>query len=62
MIKHRTYDPETKTLKKRTDEDVEMDTVETRIEGLAEKIIEEDTQQRAQDLVNSFMLLHCLIC
>ncbi|KAF7793264.1 hypothetical protein EIP86_004375 [Pleurotus ostreatoroseus] len=50
VIKHRTYDPETKTLKKRTDEDVEMDTVETRIEGLAEKIIEEDTQQRAQDL------------
>lgn len=61
VIKHRTYDPETKTLKKRTDEDVEMDTVENRIEGLAEKIIEEDTQQRAQDLVNSFIPLHCLL-
>ncbi|KAJ3554899.1 hypothetical protein NM688_g2866 [Phlebia brevispora] len=51
IIKHRTYDPETKTLKKRTvDEDVEMDTVEKQVNGLAEQIIEEDAQQRAQEL------------
>ena len=53
MIKHRTYDPETKTLKKRTvDEDIEMDTVEKRVEGLAEQIIMEDEERRAQDLVS----------
>lgn len=55
VIKHRIYDPETKTLKRRTDEDVEMDTVENHIEGLAEQIIEEDAQQRAQDLVSSML-------
>lgn len=56
VIKHRSFDPETRTLKKRTnahDEDVEMeeDTVEHRVEGLAEKIIAEDAERRAQDLV-----------
>ncbi|KAI0723750.1 mRNA splicing factor, partial [Cerioporus squamosus] len=55
VIKHRSFDPETRTLKKRTnahDEDVEMeeDTVEHRVEGLAEKIIAEDAERRAQDL------------
>ena len=32
-----------------------MDTVENHIEGLAEQIIEEDAQQRAQDLVSSML-------
>ncbi|PIL24428.1 hypothetical protein GSI_14182 [Ganoderma sinense ZZ0214-1] len=52
VIKHRSFDPETRTLKKRTnDEDVEMeDTVEQRVDGLAEKIIAEDADRRAQDL------------
>ncbi|GJE96451.1 mRNA splicing factor [Phanerochaete sordida] len=51
IIKHRTFDPERRTLKKHTnDEDVEMDTVEKEVEGLAEKIIQEDAERRAQEL------------
>jgi len=53
LIKNRNFDPETRTLKKRgNDEDVEMeDTVEKNVEGLAEQIIEEDAGKRAQELV-----------
>ena len=36
------------------DGDVEMDTVEKNIEGLAEQIIEEDAERRAQELVWHF--------
>ena len=55
VVKHRTYDPDTKTLKKHaTDGDVEMDTVEKNIEGLAEQIIEEDAERRAQELLWHF--------
>ncbi|KAI0647531.1 mRNA splicing factor [Trametes meyenii] len=52
VIKHRSFDPATRTLKKHApDEDVQMeDTVEHQIEGLAEKIIAEDAERRAQDL------------
>ncbi|TFY61912.1 hypothetical protein EVJ58_g4218 [Rhodofomes roseus] len=52
VIKHRTFDPESRTLKKHTREDeVHMeDTVEKRVEGMAEAIIAEDEQRRAQDL------------
>lgn len=58
VIKHRTFDPETRTLKKRVnDEDIDMETVEKEIEGLAEKIIQEDAERRAQDLVRSRTLL-----
>ena len=58
MIKHRSFDPATRTLKKRTnDEDVEMeDTVEHQVAGLAEKIIAEDAERRAQDLVRPITL------
>ncbi|EMD38065.1 hypothetical protein CERSUDRAFT_113210 [Gelatoporia subvermispora B] len=50
VIRHRLFDPETRTLKKHG-EDVEMqDTVEKKVEGLAEQIIAEDAQRRAQDL------------
>ena len=54
LIKNRNFDPETRTLKKRgNDEDVEMeDTVEKNIEGLAEQIIEEESGKRAQELVS----------
>lgn len=53
VIKHRTYDPETKTLKKHVAEgDVEMDTVEKHIDGLAEQIIAEDAERRTQELVS----------
>lgn len=51
LIKNRNFDPETRTLKKRGDEDVEMeDTVERNVEGLAEQIIKEDAEKRAQEL------------
>lgn len=53
LIKNRNFDPETRTLKKRgNDEDVEMeDTVEKNVEGLAEQIIEEESGKRVQELV-----------
>jgi coiled-coil domain-containing protein 12 len=52
VIKHRTYDPNTKTLKKHvTDEDIEMDTVEKKVDGLAEQIVAEDAERRMQELV-----------
>ncbi|ESK88047.1 hypothetical protein Moror_10788 [Moniliophthora roreri MCA 2997] len=51
VIKNRNFDPETRTLKKHTSEDVEMDdTVEKNVEGLAEKIIAEDEKKRAEEL------------
>ncbi|THG94432.1 hypothetical protein EW026_g7041 [Hermanssonia centrifuga] len=51
VVKHRTYDPETKTLKKHApDDDFDMDTVEKEVDGLAEQIIKEDEERRAQDL------------
>ncbi|KAF9792369.1 mRNA splicing factor [Thelephora terrestris] len=52
LIKNRNFDPETRTLKKRgNDEDVEMeDTLERNVEGLAEQIVAEDAQKRAQEL------------
>jgi coiled-coil domain-containing protein 12 len=53
IIKSRNFDPESRTLKKRTREDDAMmlDTVEKNVEGLAQKIILEDEHRRAQELV-----------
>lgn len=52
LIKNRNFDPETRTLKKHTQEDVVMeDTVENQVKGLAEQIIAEDEKRRAQELV-----------
>ncbi|THH20766.1 hypothetical protein EUX98_g8522 [Antrodiella citrinella] len=51
VIKSRLFDPETRTLKKHVPDDVEMeDTVEKKVEGLAEKIIAEDAERRQQEL------------
>ncbi|PCH37771.1 mRNA splicing factor [Wolfiporia cocos MD-104 SS10] len=52
VIRHRTFDPQTRTLKRHTAEDdvVMEDTVEKRVEGLAETVIAEDAERRAQDL------------
>ncbi|KAK0199005.1 mRNA splicing factor [Armillaria mellea] len=52
IIKNRNFDPDSRTLKKRArQEDVEMeDTVEKNVEGIAENIIAEDEQRRAQEL------------
>jgi coiled-coil domain-containing protein 12 len=52
LIKNRNFDPESRTLKKHTQEDVEMeDTVEVQVKGLAEQIIADDEKRRAQELV-----------
>ncbi|KAF5389830.1 hypothetical protein D9757_003586 [Collybiopsis confluens] len=51
IIKNRNFDPESRTLKKHTaNEDVEMDTVEKNVEGLAEQVIREDEEKRAEEL------------
>ncbi|KAJ3712264.1 mRNA splicing factor [Lentinula raphanica] len=51
IIKNRNFDPESRTLKKHAgSEDVEMDTVEKKVEGLAEQVIAEDEEKRAEDL------------
>ncbi|THH17114.1 hypothetical protein EW146_g3635 [Bondarzewia mesenterica] len=51
VLSKRNFDPETRTLRKRQQEDVDMDdTVERHVEGLAEQIITEDEERRAQDL------------
>lgn len=52
VLNTRNFDPETRTLRKRTQQDVELeDTIEKNVEGLAERIIAEDEERRAQDLV-----------
>jgi coiled-coil domain-containing protein 12 len=54
LIKNRNFDPESRTLKKLTQNDVEMeDTVETQVKGLAEQIIADDENRRAQELVRN---------
>ncbi|KAE9394105.1 mRNA splicing factor [Gymnopus androsaceus JB14] len=51
IIKNRNFDPESRTLKKHTAaEDVEMDTVEQNVEGLAQQVIAEDEEKRAEEL------------
>ena len=57
LIKNRNFDPESRTLKKLTQNDVEMeDTVETQVKGLAEQIIADDENRRAQELVRNMKL------
>jgi coiled-coil domain-containing protein 12 len=51
VLINRTFDPETRTLRKHQT-NVEMeDTLESNVKGLAEQIIAEDEAKRAQDLV-----------
>ncbi|KAJ7286083.1 mRNA splicing factor [Mycena rebaudengoi] len=52
IIKSRNFDPESRTLKKRAinDDAVMEDTVERNVAGLAENIIAEDEERRAQEL------------
>jgi len=51
-LSRRNFDPATRTLRKRTfEDDQEMeDTVEKNVDGLAEQIIVEDEQRKAEDL------------
>lgn len=52
LLSGRNFDPESRTLRKRrNEEDNEEDTVEKHIAGLAEQIVAEDEETRAQDLV-----------
>ncbi|KAN0077194.1 cwf18 pre-mRNA splicing factor domain containing protein [Tylopilus felleus] len=51
VLLNRNFDPETRTLRKHTqNERLTQDTVEKDVEGMAEKIIAEDEQRRAQEL------------
>jgi len=50
VLVNRNFDPETRTLRKHQT-NVEMDTLESNVRGLAEQIIAEDEAKRAQDLV-----------
>lgn len=50
----RNFDPATRTLRRRDHEDDENeDTVEKNVAGLAEKILAEDEERRAQELVGT---------
>lgn len=60
VISTRNFDPETRTLRKRTtaDDDAQMeDTVEKNVAGLAEAIVAEDEAKRAEELVRLLQLL-----
>jgi len=48
--KPRNYDPDTRTLRKHDPNSLIEDTVEKAVEGLAEKIVREEAEQRLQDL------------
>lgn len=57
VIKNRNFDPTSRTLRKHAKEDVDMeDTVEKDVAGMAEKIIAEDEERRAQELVRGISM------
>ena len=62
VLKNRNFDPESRTLKKHTANDVVMeDTVENQVKGMAVEIIADDERQRAQELVRfPYSLKLCL--
>lgn len=64
LIRSRNFDPETRTLKKwGNNEDVTMeDTVEKDVEGLAEQIVKEDAEKRAQELVCVLVVPFVTMC
>src|SRR5205807_5199240 len=52
VIKNRNFDPESRTLKKHTANDIVVeDTVENQVKGMAVQIIADDERRRAQELV-----------
>jgi len=59
VLVNRNFDPETRTLRKHQT-NVEMDTLESNVRGLAEQIIAEDEAKRAQDLVTVISPLNFL--
>jgi hypothetical protein len=53
-LPHRNFDPATRTLRKHNAADaMDEDTVEKKVEGLAERVIAEHEEKRAQELVRS---------
>jgi len=51
LIKNRNFDPDSRTIRKHANDDVVMqDTVEVQVKGLAEQILAEDEELRAQEL------------
>lgn len=57
-MKTRNYDPASRTLRKHArEDDMEQDTVEKEVEGLAHKIIAEDETRRGQELVSMPVVL-----
>jgi len=51
LMKSRNFDPASRTVRKHVrDDDMEQDTVEKEVKGLAEKIIAEDEARRGQEL------------
>jgi len=50
ILSARNFDPETRTLRRRNAVEQTEDTVENAVDGLAERIIAEDEERRAQDL------------
>ena len=63
VLKNRNFDPVTRTLRKhdRTEDAIMEDTVEKNVDGLAEKIITEDEERRAQELVCHVPKLLCIL-
>ena len=59
MFKQRNYDPETRRFRRHGDGSEEQDTVEKAVEGLALKIIAEDDERRAQELVCCALVIGC---
>lgn len=51
-FKQRNFDPETRQARKRGVGEGGEDTVEKAVEGLAEEIVQEDEERRAEDLVS----------
>jgi coiled-coil domain-containing protein 12 len=58
VLSTRNFDPTTRTLRKRGVDDGENeDTVEKAVEGVAERVLAEDEERQAQDLVSDLPYL-----
>jgi coiled-coil domain-containing protein 12 len=58
VLSTRNFDPTTRTLRKRGVDDGENeDTVEKAVEGVAERVLTEDEERQAQDLVSDLPYL-----
>ena len=61
VLSSRNFDPASRTLRKRNADDDDMDdTVEKNVEGLADAIVAQDEEARAQELVSPLFRLNKL--